>query len=121
MRYIVLLDGTQPSTPPSPELMGGIMQLGEEAGRAGALLDQGGLTSSGARVRVTGGELSVVDGPFAESKELISYAIYEVRSLEEAVEWTSRFMRLHAELWPGWEGESRIIKVMGPEDFAPQD
>ncbi|MGH8894535.1 MAG: hypothetical protein ACRDWY_14715 [Actinomycetes bacterium] len=40
-------------------------------------------------------------------------------SKEEAVEWTSRFVRLHQELWPGWEGEADVLKVFGPEDFAP--
>ena len=67
---------------------------------------------------LSGGHLSVVDGPFAETKEFISYALYEVRSREEAVEWTSRFMRLHVEHWPGWEGDAEVLKVMGAEDFA---
>lgn len=122
MRYIILLEGTNPEGQPPAELMAGIMQLGEEATRAGALLDNGGLAPSalGAKVAVSGGRLSVVDGPFAESKEMISYAIYEVRSKEEAVEWGTRFVRLHHDLWPGWEGEATVLKVFGPEDFPPQ-
>lgn len=60
----------------------------------------------------------MTDGPFAEAKEIISYALYEVRTKEEVVEWTSRFMQLHRDLWPGWEGDAEILKVMGPEDFA---
>jgi hypothetical protein len=100
--------------------MGAIMQLGAEATAAGALLDNAGLMPSdtSSRVSLSGGHLSVVDGPFAETKEFISYALYEVRSREEAVEWTSRFVRLHAEHWPGWEGDAEVLKVMGPEDFA---
>jgi len=70
-------------------------------------------------VEVTGGRLSVTDGPFAESKEMISYAVYDVASKEEAVEWTSRFMKLHQDLWEGWEGAAEIFKALGPEDFAP--
>ncbi|NKQ58273.1 hypothetical protein HFP15_36020 [Amycolatopsis sp. K13G38] len=122
MRYIVLLKGTNPGTPPPPELMAAIMALGEEATKAGAMLDNAGLAPSaaGARVEVLDGELSVTDGPFAESKEMISYALYEVASREEAVEWTRRFMQIHVDMWPGWEGESQVLKVMGPEDFAPQ-
>lgn len=121
MRYLVILKGTQPAGPPPEGLMGAIMDLGAEATSSGALLDSGGLapSTSGARVTVAGGELSVMDGPFAESKEFISYAIYEVGSREEAVEWASRFMALHLDRWPGWEGQSEIVKVMGPEDFAP--
>lgn len=121
MRYLVVLEGIQPATPPPAELMTGILQLGAEATRAGVLLDTQGLAPSfaGARVVVMGGELAVTDGPFADSKEMISYALYDVHTLADAVEWTSRFMRLHHELWPGWEGEARVLKVFGPEDFGP--
>jgi hypothetical protein len=121
MRYLILLKGTQPGEPPPPGLMEAIMQLGEEATAAGALLDTAGLAPSiaGATVQLSGGHLSVVDGPFAEAKEFISYALYQVRSKEEAVEWASRFLRLHQELWPGWDGEADVLKVFGPEDFAP--
>lgn len=122
MRYIVLLRGTNPEGQPPAELMDAIAKLGEEATKSGELLDNAGLAPSamGARVDLTGGTLNVVDGPFTESKELISYAIYEVRSKEEAVEWTTRFMNLHKDLWPGWEGEAEVLKMFGPEDFAPQ-
>jgi hypothetical protein len=121
MRYIVLLKGIQPAGPPPPALMDGIMKLGGEATAAGSLIDNAGLAPSaaGARVQVAGGQLSVMDGPFAEAKEFISYALYDVRSKDEAVEWTSRFVRLHHELWPGWEGEADVLKLFGPEDFAP--
>ena len=121
MRYLILLKGTQPAEPPPPGLMEAIMKLGDEANAAGALLDTAGLAPSvaGARVQLSGGHLSVVDGPFAEAKEFISYALYEVRSRQEAVEWASRFLRLHQELWPGWEGDADVLKVFGPEDFAP--
>ncbi|MEV4537688.1 YciI family protein [Asanoa sp. NPDC049518] len=121
MRYIALLTATRPDTPPPPELMEAIMKLGEDATNSGVLVDQAGLSPSAfaSRVGVAGGELTVTDGPFAEAKEVISYAVYDVRDRAEAVEWTSRFMRAHRDLWPGWEGESQVLKVMGPEDFAP--
>jgi hypothetical protein len=121
MRYLVLLKAAPPEGPPPAELMEAIAKLGEEATRAGALLDTAGLapSASGARVELTGGRLSVTDGPFTESKELISYAIYEVRSREEAVEWASRFMRSHRDLWEGWDGEAEVVRVLGPEDFGP--
>jgi hypothetical protein len=122
MRYLVVLEATQPTTPPPAELMAAIMALGEEATRAGALLDNAGLAPStaGAKVTVSGDAgLRVTDGPFAETKEMISYAIYDTSTKAEAVEWTSRFMTLHHDLWPGWEGEARVLKVFGPEDFSP--
>ncbi|MET1076346.1 MAG: YciI family protein [Umezawaea sp.] len=122
MRYLVLLKATQPAGPPPPGLMEAIMKLGADATAAGALLDTSGLAPSaaGAKVSVDGGKLSVTDGPFAEAKETISYALYEVRSKEEVVEWTSRFMKLHRDLWDGWEGDAEVLKVFGPEDFAGQ-
>ena len=95
MRYLMLLHGTQPPTPPPPELMEAIMSLGEEAtrgrraaGHRGPRAERGG----GARVELSGGQLTVTDGPFTEAKEIISYAVYEVRSKEEAVEWATRFL-----------------------------
>ena len=92
------------------------MKLGGEATEAGVLLDTAGLlpSAAGARVALAGGKVTVTDGPFTESKELISYALYEVRSKEEAIEWASRFMKLHRDLWPGWEGQTDILQVMGP-------
>jgi hypothetical protein len=121
MRYLALLKAVQPSTPPPAELMEAIAKLGEEATKAGALLDTAGLAPSaqGARVQLSGETLSVIDGPFTEAKELISYALYQVRSKEEAVEWTSRFMKLHRSLWRGWTGEAEVLRVFGPEDFGP--
>ena len=121
MRYVVLLKAPQATTPPPPELMEAIMKLGADATQAGVLLDNAGLAPSaaGARVQLTAGRLSVTDGPFTEAKEMISYAVYEVRSKAEVIEWTSRFLNLHRDLWEGWEGEAEILKVFGPEDFAP--
>jgi hypothetical protein len=117
---IILKATSQPTTPPSAELMEAIAKLGEEATRAGVMLDNAGLAPSaqGARVELVGGKVSVTDGPFAEAKELVSYALYQVRSKEEAIEWTSRFLKVHRDHWAGWEGEADVLRVFGPEDFA---
>jgi hypothetical protein len=121
MRYLVLLKAAQPATPPPPELMAAIASLGEDATKAGVLLDTAGLAPSadGSRLTVTAGQLNTTDGPFAEAKEMISYALYDVRGKSEAEEWTARFMRAHQDLWPGWEGDAEIRRVFGSEDFAP--
>src|ERR671927_170008 len=108
MRYLMLLSGTNPATPPPPELFEAIFKLGGEATQAGVLP-----SAAGARVSLDGGQVTVTDGPFTESKELISYALYEVRSKEEAVEWAARFVKLHRDLWPGWTGATDILQVMG--------
>ncbi|REE97336.1 YciI family protein [Thermomonospora umbrina] len=122
MRYLITLKATkQPATPPPADLMEAIAKLGEEAAKAGAMLDNGGLapSSEGARVALAEGRIGVTDGPFTEAKELVSYVIYQVRSKEEAVEWVSRFLRLHRDHWAGWEGEADVLRVFGPEDFGP--
>jgi len=74
----------------------------------------------GARVRLSGGKLTVTDGPFAEAKEVIGgYAVFQVSSKEEAIEQTVRFMELHKKHWPGWEGETEIRQVFDTTDFHP--
>ncbi|MEP0322666.1 YciI family protein, partial [Bauldia litoralis] len=68
--------------------------------------------AAGAEVRISGGTVSVTDGPFSEAKEVIGgFAIYDVASREEAVAWTERFMDLHRKHWPGWEGVSEIRQM----------
>lgn len=117
MRYLSTLVAGRSDTPPPPELYEAIMALGQEAAAAGVLLDQGGLMpQTRKRITAESGDLAVVDGPFTETKELLSYAIYEVRSAEEALEWTRRFMEAHRELWPGWSGESEVVQIMGGGD-----
>jgi hypothetical protein len=115
MRFFSTLKvSQQPDSPPPAELMAAIAALGEEATRSGALLDFAGLmpvAAGGGRVSLVGGALTVTDGPFTESKELVSYAVYDVRSRDEAIEWTSRFVRLHQEHWAGWEGEADVQQV----------
>jgi hypothetical protein len=120
MRYMMLLTGNNPSSPPPPGLFEAIMKLGGEAMEAGVLLDTAGLlpSASGVQVTLAGGQIKVTDGPFTESKELISYALYEVRSKEEAIEWASRFMELHRDLWAGWEGTTEVLQVMGQESVG---
>jgi hypothetical protein len=125
MRFLTMVksDESMPAGPPPPELMAGIAELGERAAKDGTLLDQGGLlpTATGALVRVSGGKVTVVDGPFTEAKEVIGgYAMWQVRTKEEAVEAARRFMELHADLWPGYEGVCEVRQVMDPADFGPQ-
>jgi hypothetical protein len=120
MRFLTMVKSKEPSALPPPGLMAAIAKLGEQATRAGELVLTGGLLPSamGARVRLSGGELRVIDGPFTEAKEIIGgFAIYEVESKEKAVEATLKFMKLHQEHWPGWEGETEIRPMFGPADF----
>ena len=113
MRYLMLLSGTNPATPPPPELFEAIMKLGGEATQAGVLLDTAGLlpSAAGTRVSLEGGQVTVTDGPFTESKEVIvSFALLEVRSQDEALELARRFWKVVG------DGEGDIRQVFGPGD-----
>jgi hypothetical protein len=108
--------------PPSPELMGAIGKLSEEMTKAGVLLATGGLLPSakGARVRASGGKLSVTDGPFTETKELIGgYAIVQAKSRDEAVELGKQFMAVHMRiLGPSYDGECEIRQMFDGSECA---
>lgn len=121
MRFIMLLKTAENAElgPPPPELMTGIMQLGEEAMKAGAMLDTAGFAPTAQSVRVTlaGGDITHADGPFTEPRSLASYALYDVASQEEAVKWAERFLGVHRDTWPGWEGEAEIRALFGPADL----
>lgn len=94
MRFILLLKGDPPAdAPPNVELINAMGRYAEELAQAGVLLAAEGLfpSATGARVVFAKGERTVVDGPFAEAKELVAgFYLIEVKSLEEAVEWASR-------------------------------
>ncbi|GGZ98924.1 YciI family protein [Streptomyces echinoruber] len=104
-RYLSLVridENNAPAEGPSPELMQRMDALLEEMTKAGVMLDTAGLTPSaqGTRVRYEGGEISVTDGPFTESKEVIGgYALMQCKDRAEAIEWTKRFLKVHEEFW----------------------
>jgi hypothetical protein len=86
-------------------------KLADREIKAGRMIDNGGLMplSLGAQVRIKGGKLSVVDGPFVEAKEVIGgYAIFELKNKEEALASAREFMQLHKDLMPGWEGTCEL-------------
>ncbi|MER8008452.1 YciI family protein [Streptomyces sp. NPDC094149] len=104
-RYLSLVridESTMPAEGPSPELMQRMGELIEEVTKAGVMLDTAGLTPSaqGARVRWEGGQISVTDGPFTESKEVIGgYALMQCKDKAEALEWAKKFLKVHEEYW----------------------
>ncbi len=121
MRFMMIVKCAENWGAPPKELMDAIAKLGAEATKAGEMVETGGLapTAAGARVRLSGGKLAVTDGPFTEAKEVVGgYAVFELKSKEEAVERAMRFMELHAQHWPGWEGETEIRQAFGPQDFG---
>ena len=122
MRYMSMVKSAEPAAGPPPKaLMEAIDQLVQEAAKAGCVMVQaGGLlpTSTGMRVRLSGGKLTVTDGPFTEVKEVIGgYAIFDAKSKALMLKWTERFMELHHTHMPGWEGECEVRQIpeMGEE------
>ena len=105
---------------PSPQLMADMGKLMEEMTREGKLINTAGLvpTAQGTRVRLSGGKLSVKDGPFTEAKEVIGgYALLEAASKEEAIELTKRFLRVHGD---EWTVECEVRQLMTQEECVAQ-
>jgi hypothetical protein len=121
MRFMTIVKSAEKFGFPPPELLEAVERLRLEAVHAGVMLDTGGLapTATGQAVRLHGGRVSVVDGPFTESKEVVGgYAVFELGSREEAIEWTRRFVELHREHWPAWEGTVEIREMFVSKDCA---
>jgi len=107
--YTLANEADIPTEPPSPELFEKMGRFVEEATKAGVIVATGGIapTSEGAQIRLEAGQYTVVDGPFAEAKELVGgWAIMECRDLAEAVEWSKRFLGVLG------EGEVRVRPVV---------
>jgi hypothetical protein len=121
MRFMVIVKATKESEaggPPKPEIMEAMGKFNEELMKAGVLLAAEGLQSSskGARVRFSGDKRTVVDGPFAETKELVAgFWLWQVSSKEEAIEWVKRCPAPHE-----GECEIEIRQVYEMEDFGPE-
>ena len=120
MRFMVIVKATKESEEgalPDPQLLLDMGKYNEELIKAGILLAADGLhpSSKGARVKFSGKSRIVVDGPFTESKELVAgFWIWQVKSLEEAIEWVKRCPNPH-----GGDSEIEIRQVFEMEDFAP--
>jgi len=120
MRFMMLVKSAENSGPPPKELMDAIGKLGEEAVKSGAMLLTDGLapTAMSTRVRLSRGEITATDGPFTESKEVVGgFAVFEFKSKKDAIESALGFMELHKQYWPGWEGETEVRQIFGPEDY----
>ena len=124
MRFMMLVKSAEKNSgPPPKELMDAMTKLSEEAVKAGTMIASGGLapTAASTRVRLSGGKVTAIDGPFTEAKEVVGgYAVFDLKSKKEAIEGALRFMELHKKYWPGWEGETEIRQIFGPEDFPPK-
>jgi len=121
MRFIVMVKATPESEAgvlPSRELLTEMGKFNEELVKAGVMLEGEGLhpSSKGAKIKFSGSKRTVVDGPFAEAKELVAgFWIWQARSMEEAIEWAKRCPNP-----TGAEGELEIRQIFEAEDFGAQ-
>ncbi|TPG83850.1 YciI family protein [Pseudomonas mandelii] len=122
MRFMIIVKASQDSEAgvmPSEELMTAMGNYNEELVKAGILIDCDGLqpSSKGARVRFSGDQRTVIDGPFAETKELIAgYWIWQVKSKQEAIDWVKRCPNP----MPGTDAEIEIRQVFEADDFGTE-
>ena len=121
MRFMMIVKADpsyEAGRPPDPALVAAIGKLSEEMTKRGVLLQSGGLlpSSKGARVRVSGGKMTVTDGPFVETKEVIGgFAILEAASKEEAIRLGKEFMQLHVDvLGQSYEGILEVRPMFDP-------
>jgi hypothetical protein len=122
MRFMVIVKATKDSEAgvmPSEQLLKDMGNYNEQLVKAGVMLSGEGLQSSakGARVRFSGDKRTVIDGPFAETKELVAgFWMWQCKSLAEAIDWAKRCPNPH----PGTESEIEIRQVFEMEDFGAE-
>jgi hypothetical protein len=122
MRFMVMVKATKDSEAgklPSEEVLAAMAKFNEEMVKAGVMLDGNGLqpSSKGARIRFSGDKRTVIDGPFAETKELIAgHWILQCKSLAEAIDWIRRCPNPHNEV-----GEIEIRQMFELEDFGASE
>jgi hypothetical protein len=124
MRFMMMVRAnrnTEAGVMPDEKLIAAMTKYNEEMVKAGVLLDGAGLqpSSKGARIKFSGGRRTVIDGPFAETKELIAgYWLIQVKSKAEAIEWANRCPNPHGE---AAEGEIELRQLFELDDFAPSE
>jgi len=120
MQFLMLVKHAENPGPPPKEFLDAMAKLGEDAAKSGTMIASGGLVpiAKSTRVRLSRGQVIAVDGPYTEAKEVVGgFAMFELKSKQEAIEGAMHFMELHKKYWPGWEGETEVRQVLGPEAF----
>jgi len=124
VRFMILVKATkntEAGVMPEEKLIADMADYHEQLLKAGVLLDASGLqpSSKGARIKYSGGKRTIVDGPFAEAKELVAgYTVIQVKTREEAMEWAKRFPAPHG---ANADAEIEIRQLYEVEDFGPSE
>ena len=124
MRFMIIVKASRDSEAgvmPGETLLAAMAKYHEDLVKAGALLDANGLqpTSKAVRIKYSGGQRAVIDGPFTEAKELIAgYTLIQVKSRAEAIEWAKRMPNPYGE---GVDGDIELRQLFELEDFGPSE
>jgi hypothetical protein len=124
MRFMMIVKATKSSEAgvmPEEKMIAAMTKYNEELVKAGILIDASGLqpSSQGARIQYSGNKVNVIDGPFAETKELIAgYWVINVKSKQEAIEWAKRAPNPYGD---GVDGYIELRRFFELEDFAPSE
>ena len=119
MRFMVFIKSPEDAGDPPPALIDAMSKAIGGAFADGSMVATGGLypLSQSTEIRVDQGSLTVVDGPYAEAKEVAGgFAILDVRDQDEAVESARRVAQLHGEHWPTWRGAIEVRRIAAPDD-----
>jgi hypothetical protein len=120
MQFMMMVKSKENQGMPPQGLMDAMSKLVEKAVQEGRMVFSGGLmpTAMCSKVRIEGGKISTIDGPFTEAKEVVGgFAIMNYDSKKDAVEAAVKFIELHRQHWPGWKGESEVRQMYGPDDM----
>jgi hypothetical protein len=115
MRYFSIIRADESQGVPPQALMDAMDQYVAKTLKSGTVVSTGGLAPSaaGTRIRIKAGRITVTDGPFAETKEVIGgYAVLAGDNREDVIRSTKEFMQLHLDHWPGWEGECELRELV---------
>jgi hypothetical protein len=115
MPFLSIIKADENQGPPPQALLDAMEPFVAQSLKDGTVIQTGGLAPSpaGFRVRMAGGKLRVIDGPFPESKEVVGgYALLAAKTREQALAATQRFKELHVKHWPAWQGECEVREIV---------
>jgi hypothetical protein len=115
MRYFSIIRGSENQGTPPPALLEAMDRYVAKSLKDGTVVSTGGLAPSaaGIRIRIKSGRITVTDGPFAETKEVVGgYAVLAGENREDVLRATREFMQLHVDHWPAWEGECELRELV---------
>jgi hypothetical protein len=121
MQFLMMVKSSENQGPLPKAVMDALSKVREEDLKPGQMIATGALypMAASAHIRVSQGQLNVIDGPFTETREVVGgYAIMEFATREEAIQSAREFMDLYRRHWPGWEGETEVRQIFGANDFT---